>query len=55
MMVSEQDGYTRPSVTEYGRVESITNSKDKCGTGTDTYSQGNDLTGSVVDTGDCEK
>ena len=54
MTVPTDDTYESPNVTEYGKVESITNEKDKCGTGSDNFQEGNDLTGSVVDTGNCD-
>lgn len=42
--------YNSPRVTEYGSVESITEDKNKCGFGSDNYSDSdNDLVGSVQD------
>lgn len=41
--------YESPDVTEYGSVESLTEDKNKVGSGTDEYSEGTPLVGSVVD------
>jgi len=52
MRTNSSGGYETPEVTEYGAVESLT-LEDKCGTGTDQYSAGTSLTGSVVSDGHC--
>ena len=43
------NAYEAPRLTEYGAVESITEDKNKGGTGDDQYSQNTPLVGSVVD------
>lgn len=48
-MSQKATGYEAPEVTEYGSVESLTEQKNKVGSGTDQYSPGTPLVGSVVD------
>ncbi|WP_124190813.1 lasso RiPP family leader peptide-containing protein [Natrarchaeobius oligotrophus] len=47
MSRESNDTYESPKVTEFGSVESLTES-DKVGTGEDEYSGATSLTGSVV-------
>jgi len=39
--------YTAPSVTEYGSVESMTLSNEKCDGGSDEYEESTPLEGSI--------